>query len=134
MKNLIKTLLIITIISSIYSCTKDSEESLYHANYLGNWQFTTTETELNTDSIGYYKHDTVVYNGNIKLGVDKSKIVITYMQNNSITLDIDDNGTLSNFPSVHSGGKFIGNDNLQLDLSWGGLGAFVTHKVSGVKQ
>ena len=101
MKNIIKTLLIITIISSIYSCTKDSEESLYHANYLGNWQFTTTETELNTDSIGYYKHDTVVYNGNIKQGVDKSKIVITYMQNNSITLDIDEDRKSTRLNSSH---------------------------------
>lgn len=106
----------------------------YRNPLLGNWVFTVERTELNTDSIGYYFHDTIVFHGCIGTGRDDDEISITYASEPPVTLKISKNFALSNFPTQYCNGSFERKDKLHLYLRWGGLGGYVAHRIDGQKQ
>jgi len=103
----------------------------YRNKYLGEWDFIVKTTEINTDSIGYYHEDSFTYSGEIKYGESNNEIIIEYLDNRSITLSIDEDGVLSEFPTKYCGGKFDGEEKINLYLKWGGLGGGVTHVIEG---
>jgi len=106
----------------------------YRNKYVGDWEFTVEITEVNTDSLGYYYHDTISYVGEIYYGNEDDELLITYTDKNSITLKIDREEILSGFPTKYSSGAFDGNEKIKLYLRWGGLGGGITHSISGVKK
>lgn len=83
---------------------------------MGDWEFKVERTKFNTDSIGYYEHDSLSCLGEIIYG------------------NSDKEGLLSNFPTHYCSGKFDGNEKLHLYLRWEGLGGGVTHLVYGEKK
>ncbi len=116
----------------IISCTKKPFD---HRNkFIGNWKFKVERTELNTDSIGYYYHDSLTFIGKIKYGNSDNDLLIEYSSDNSIILKIDNENKLYDFPTHYCSGEFDGNDRLHLYLRWGGLGGGVTHIVDGEKN
>lgn len=126
------TIIFITIV--LFSCC-ETESKDYRDKYIGNWKFNVEITEINTDSIGYYKHDTLTYLGKISYGVSYNKIEIQYTNKDNITLSINEQGELSDFPTPqYCNGQFDGENIIQLYLKWGGLGGGITHKVNGIKQ
>ena len=108
-----------------------SAESDYREPYLGPWHFYTERTEINTDSIGYYFHDAGNYEGAIDYGESENDIRIQYTAENAITLTLEADGTLSEFPTQYCSGTFDTPDSLRLFLRWGGLGGGTTHQIDG---
>lgn len=106
-----------------------------HRNkYVGEWEFKVHRSELNTDSIGYYEHDSLVYTGEVTYGSNENELLIQYTQGNSITLTISKEGILSGFPTHYCNGEFRDKDKLHLYLKWGGLGGGITHVIDGEKE
>jgi hypothetical protein len=117
---------------SFTACKKKNTD--YRDPYIGSWSFHVDRTEINTDSIGYYFHDSLTYPGNIEPGEASDGIIIHYTADNSIPLTIAADGTLSGFPTHYCGGEFKGQNNIHLYLRWGGLGGGTTHVIDGVKK
>lgn len=116
----------------VFSCKK--EDTDYRDTYTGTWNFIVDRTEINTDSIGYYYHDSVNYEGEIIYGEFDNEILIKYSNENSITLTIGEDGELSDFPTHYCSGEFLSGDSLHLYLRWGGLGGGTTHQIEGFKK
>jgi hypothetical protein len=132
MINKLKISLSLLLLITLLSCEKQSLD--YREAIMGKWVFSIERTEFNTDSIGYYFHDSLGYNGQINLGSRKDEIIISYTTENSITLLIDPDYGLSGFPTRYCSGSFEGMDRLNLYLRWGGLGGGITHVVEGMKE
>ncbi len=116
----------------VYSCKKENTD--HRDAYLGSWNFNVNRTEFNTDSIGYYYHDNIYYEGEIIYGELDNEILIKYTNENSITLTIGDDGKLSDFPTHYCSEEFLTLDSLRLYLRWGGLGGGTTHQIEGLKK
>ncbi len=116
----------------IISCKKEPLD--YRNKFIGDWEFKVERTEFNTDSIGYYYHDSLTYFGQIKYGNNDDEILIEYSIDNSIYLAIDRENELSDFPTYYCGGEFYGHEKIHLYLRWGGLGGGITHIVDGEKK
>jgi len=123
---------LILLLFLLISCKK--EKSDYRNSYIGIWSFKVDRTEINTDSIGYYYHDSLVYEGEIVCSESENEITIKYTCENTINLTLSTNGELSNFPSHYCNGEFLSIDSLNLHLKWGGLGGGTTHQIQGVKK
>jgi hypothetical protein len=123
-------LLIVSII--VFSCEKELFD--YRNKFLGEWEFKVERTEFNTDSVGYYHHDSLTYLGKIKYGNGDDDLLIQYSSDNSIILKIDKDDKLSDFPTHYCSGEFDGKNKLHLYLRWGGLGGGITHIVDGEKK
>ncbi|HOU35436.1 MAG: hypothetical protein KBF06_03355 [Bacteroidales bacterium] len=132
-RNILKYVIILGIIFIIvFSCKKEDND--YRDTYIGDWVFIVDRTEFNTDSIGYYYHDSVHYEGKIVYGELDNEIMIKYTTENTITLTIGENGELSDFPTHYCSGKFLSRDTLHLYLRWGGLGGGTIHQIEGLKK
>lgn len=116
----------------IISCEKKLFD--YRNRFIGDWEFKVERSEINTDSIGYYYHDSLTYSGQIKYGSNDDDLLIEYTGENSITLKVDKENVLSNFPTHYCSGEFEGKEKIHLALRWGGLGGGVTHIVEGEKK
>ncbi|MGV6861311.1 MAG: hypothetical protein ACWA41_06040 [Putridiphycobacter sp.] len=116
----------------IVSCTKKPFD--YRNKFLGDWEFKVDRKEFNTDSIGYHYHDSLTFLGQIKYGSGDNDLLIEYSGDNSITLKIDKEDELSDFPTLYCNGQFDENDKIHLYLRWGGLGGGITHVVDGEKK
>lgn len=116
----------------IVSCKKKPFD--YRNKFIDDWEFKVERTEFNTDSVGYYHHDSITYSGQIKYGANDDELLIEYSNNSSIVLKIDKENILSNFPTHYCSGSFNGTDKIHLYLRWGGLGGGVTHVVDGLKK
>lgn len=116
----------------MFSCEK--EVSDYRDTYTGTWNFKVNKTQVNTDSIGYYHHDSLTFIGEIAYGESDDEILIQYTRENSITLTMAEDGELSDFPTQYSSGKFLSIDSLNLYLRWGGIGGGTTHQIEGLKR
>ncbi len=116
----------------IISCKKKPFD--YRNKFLGDWVFKVDRTEINTDSIGYYYHDSLTFLGQIKYGSGDNDLLIEYSGDNSITLIIDKDDKLSDFPTQYCSGQFDENNTIHLFLRWGGLGGGVTHVIDGEKK
>jgi hypothetical protein len=125
-------IILIFIFIIVFSCKK--EDTNYRDAYLGTWEFIVNRTEFNTDSIGYYYHDSINYVGEIVYGELDNEILIKYTTENSITLNIGEDGELSDFPTHYCSGDFLSSDSLHLYLRWGGLGGGTTHQIEGFKK
>lgn len=125
------TILILIFLVGV-GCKKDEID--YRDAYIGVWNFKVGRTDVNTDSIGSYYHDSLSFEGEIVYGELNNEISIKYTSNNSITLTIGENGELSNFPTHYCSGKFLATDILNLYLKWGGLGGGTTHQIEGLKK
>jgi len=123
---------LLVFIAIIFSCNKKPFD--YRNKYIGEWNFKVERTEVNTDSIGYYYHDTISYFGKIKYGEQEDELLFEYTADNSITLKIDKEDELSKFPTHYCGGTFYGSEKVHLYLRWGGLGGGVTHVIDGEKD
>lgn len=130
MKN-IRWVLILVFGFLFSNCEKEKAD--YRGNYTGNWEFKVNRIEVNTDSIGFYKNDSLVFAGTIKNANSKNEITIQYTKDNVITLGINETGELSNFPTSYCGGEFQGTTNLDIYLRWGGQGGGITHSIKGKK-
>ena len=127
--NRIVSLCILAVVCSLFvSCKKNPAKK-----YEGDWGFVVDRSKLNVDSIGQYERDTVWYSGKISRGDETGLIVIQYLENTSIKLKIDESGTISEFPSQYSNGKFEDENNIHLYLRYGGLGGNITHIIDGTK-
>jgi hypothetical protein len=132
MKKYVNLLWVLLLMIVLIGCKK--EPFNYRNKFLGDWKFNVERFELNTDSIGYYYHDSLTYFGQIKYGNSKDQIHIEYSNDNSVNLTIDKENILSNFPSQYCSGAFEGHEKLHLYLKWGGLGGGINHIVDGEKQ
>lgn len=106
----------------------------YRNKYLGEWEFNVSRSELNTDSIGHYESDALIYVGEIAYGDAEDELLIKYTENNSVTLKISEEGKLSDPASNYSDGKFESRKKLHLYLRWGGLGGGIKHVIDGEKK
>lgn len=113
------------------SCKKEKD---FRDKYIGEWNFNAEISEHNTDSIGYIYHDSLTYAGTITHGVSKNDIVIKYINDKSVTLSLNEDGKLSNFPTQYCNGNFESGNKIYLYLRWGGIGGGITHKIRGVKR
>ncbi|MBI2280286.1 MAG: hypothetical protein HYU68_06315 [Bacteroidetes bacterium] len=130
--NIISLITLITIISS--GCSKETiNQSSSNSIIVENWLFDVHRYEVNTDSIGYYYHDSITYQGTIKYAKPSNEIEIFYTNDNSIKLTVDSSGVLSNFPTNYCSGQFFPNDSIYVYLKWGGLGGGTTHVINGLK-
>jgi hypothetical protein len=125
-------IILILIVISFACCEKEDKD--FRDKYIGEWKFNVEITEFNTDSIGYYYHDSLTYAGTITYGDSDNDIEIKYTNDNSITLSLNENGELSNFPTQYCNGNFEGDNKIYLYLRWGGLGGGITHEIDGVKR
>ena len=116
-----------------FACCK-KENSDFRDKYIGEWDFNVKIVEFNTDSIGYYHCDSLSYVGTITCSDSDNDIVIKYSNENSITLFLDENGELSNFPTYYCFGNFEGDNRIHIYLRWGGLGGGIRHEIDGVKR
>lgn len=101
--------------------------------YLGDWMFDVHYHSFIMNEGVLYDY-TETYNGKIKYGKEKLKIVIQYGVDKNVELFVDEGGILSGFPSHYSSGSFKDKKNLDLYLRWGGLGGAVIHEIKGVKK
>lgn len=102
---------------------------------MGDWKFKVEKSEYNNiDTTRYFHTDTLIYLGKIKYGSSEDAIIVEYSEVNSITLKVDKEGVLSNFPSNSSSGEFTGTDKIHMFLRWGGHGTGSTHIVDGEKK
>ncbi|MBQ8222960.1 MAG: hypothetical protein IJZ87_06415 [Bacteroidales bacterium] len=129
MKKLFKLYILLLAVLPFVCCKSDIRNE-----YTGNWQFIVEMTKLNIDSIGQFWKDTIFYEGKITDGNSDNELVIQYTEEYSISLNIDDYGILSEFPTVYCNGKFKKYDEIYLYLRWGGVGGSTTHIVNGYKE
>lgn len=106
----------------------------YRNKYLGKWDFQVYRSSFNMANPGENWSDSVHFTGEISYGTADNLIRIQYTSEQSIELVIDEDGTLSAFPSPYCSGSFSGKDSLNLYLRWGGLGGGTTHVVAGTRQ
>lgn len=60
-------------------CSKTSVNQTGSSNtFIGNWLFNVNRYEVNTDSIGFYSHDSITYLGNIKYITTPNLIQVNY--------------------------------------------------------
>ena len=132
-RNILKHGIILGVVFVIvFSCKKEKTD--YRDAYTGTWSFVVDRTEFNTDSMGYYSHDSLKYDGEIVYGELDNEISIKYTNENSITVTIGEDGTLSNFPTNYCSGEFFSHDSLHLYLRWGGQGGGTRHQVEGLRK
>lgn len=121
-----KLILILTVITQfLFSCSKEKD---YRDKYIGNWNFEVRRIEFSGDSILF--NDTINYMGNITYGSSDNDIAIQYTEEDVVTLTVDEEGNLDNFPSDLSYGS-LEVDSIFIRLYWGGQGAGITHLVAG---
>lgn len=111
------------------ACKKEPAD--YRSKYTGNWDFKVNKTVFDI-SVGSTS-DSVTYNGKISYS-GSDAIHIKYTPNDSVTLNMDEAGNLSAFPTANCAGQFNGTDKIHLYLSWGGLGAGTRHEMDGIKK
>ena len=133
MKNLLTTLtLLITLLLS--GCDKTIFD--YRHKYIGDYEFkivvscypSCTPPPCDTSYI---------YFGNIEYAENIDKVVIHYTDGYSIEPMVDHDGNISqHFGHYQSDdlGKFINKNEIQFEVSYGGLGCRVFHTVKGVKK
>jgi len=131
LKTLIPFICFIAILVAFVACKK--EPFNYRNKYIGDWKFTVNRREFNIDSIGHSESETIVYDGIIKYGEHGNQLVIEYYPNQSITVAIDKEGALSEFPRYCSG-EFGGSNVLKLSLYYGGLGGGISYSVYATKK
>lgn len=116
------------------SCSKETvNQSIPKPSIVGTWLFDVHRYEVNTDSIGFMLHDSISYQGNIKYKTIPDIVQICYTSEDSIVLNVDSVGVLSNFPTNYCSGQFFPNDSIYVYLKWGGLGGGITHEICGQK-
>jgi hypothetical protein len=110
----------------------DNKNSDYRDMYTGVWNFSYSVTEVNIDSMGsFFYSDSLNFLGSIMKGQRNNEIIIQYAPDNSISLEIDENGNIAGFPSNYCSGEFHNQTSLNLYLKWGGLGAYIVHYIEG---
>jgi hypothetical protein len=125
-------LLILFVSIFLYSCNLFQND--YREAYIGTYRFSVKITEFNTDSVGYFFQDSIIYQGKISFGENDNDILIQYSTDNFITLTLEEDGQLSNLPTTYGSGEFVQTDSLNLYLRWGGLGGGTSHDIKGKKQ
>lgn len=126
-----KCILIFVILLVLGGCKKKPFD--YRNKYIGDWKFNVHIIEQNMDSVGSNVNDTFVYVGNIEYGTSSDEILINYTSDDDVMLEIDKNGVVTtNLGFGHC--TFISDENVEIKLNWGGLGAYVIHEISGLKM
>ena len=107
----------------------------YRDIYTGSWDFSVGKTQLNVDSIGQYFDTVYTSRGNIEYGDTDDHIRVNFnpAEHESVSFEVDENGTLSDFPNDHCNAKFIGTDSIWIFLRYGGLGGGISYNISGNK-
>ncbi len=114
----------------LFSCEKPVFD--YRNKYVGDWKYTVVITEINTDSVGYFRNDTIVYYGEITHADNKDKLVLNYTQSDSLELYINKDGNLSVEGFDYTDGNMT-KDELNFYFRWGGIGTFIEHDIVGKK-
>lgn len=132
---MMKSFLILFLVALLsVCCSKTSVNQTGSSDtFIGNWLFNVHRYEANTDSIGFYSHDSITYLGNIKYITTPNLIQVNYTNQDSIILEVDSLGLLSNFPTSYCSGQIYSNDSIYIYLKWGGLGGGITHVINGNK-
>ena len=103
------------------------------------WNFTVNDVETMDEET---LRDTIIeYGGNITLGDAYNQLNIKYLENNSISLFVDETGILSAPPSVYCEGQFENDTNpntmrwgeVSILLRWDEGSSTITHKINGRK-
>jgi hypothetical protein len=132
MKNPIHVTCLLVVLLVAIGCKKKPFD--YRNKFIGRWSFRVERTEFNTDSVGYYYHDTINYTGEINYGENDDEIRINYSSSKEISLKMSKENVLTNFPTHYCSGEFDGKDKIHLYLRWGGLGGGVSHIINGEKN
>jgi hypothetical protein len=113
-------------------CKPDNELVDYRERYTGEWQFDVTVSEFNmVDS--FYFEEKINYVGDVSLGTVDKEILIHYLEDNYITLAVDDDGVLSGFSTEYSSGEFEDTNHLRIFIRWGGLGGGGSHSINATR-
>jgi len=112
-------------------------EKIQRGQYTGIWDFMVLDWVWSQGS--GWKNDTTYYLGKISRGATYNKLKIEYKENTTITMDIDETGTLSKFYKnsfEYANGQFNGNDNVQIHLGYddGALGGNCGKSIYGTKK
>jgi hypothetical protein len=105
----------------------------YRNKYLGDWEFKVNVYEHNIDSLGSQFNDSFIYQGQIKYGVNDDELLIEYSNDDVITLKINTEGEVTTNLGFGTC-TFDNNEDVEIHLKWGGMGAFIIHDINGVKQ
>jgi len=132
-KSFLKLIVILTSTFIFYNCEKSIFD--YRHKYVGEWKFTTIQTDFHIDdTVGVYKIDTVYYNGSINYGEEREDLYIHYTKDRSLNLSVDKNGKLYNSSINYGEGEFESKEKVCIRIKTGGLGAWTKYDITGKKQ
>ena len=114
----------------LFGCKKKPFD--YRNKFIGDWNFKVNTSSFNTTT-NYFHSDSLYYIGEIKYGDHKDELFIQYTSTNSLTLKIDKDDKLSDFPTQHSNGEFENKNKLKIYLKSGGLGGGSSQLINGIK-
>ncbi|MHC1707452.1 MAG: hypothetical protein AB9842_08015 [Bacteroidales bacterium] len=129
-KNLLFSLFVVFSVI-LFSCEKHPFD--YRNKYLGRWDFKTNWSKVNVDSIGQSVYGNAYYFGEIDYGDSDNELIIRFMLDKEVTIEIDKTGRITNFGTTYGSGYFRGKDELSLYLRFGGLGGWEEYNITGTK-
>lgn len=109
-------------------------EKLYRSSYTGKWDFVIVH---NWGAYSESNSDTVYYLGKINLGATYNKLIIKYMDNTKMVMEVNECGELNKDyedPHEFAFGQFYGNDNVEIKLGWRALGGGDSYSITGIKK
>ncbi len=125
--------LLILMLSLVFAgCQPEDENMDYREKYTGNWNFDVTISEFYmADS--YYNEENFSYVGEVTLGSSEEEVVIHYLEDDYVTLVVDEEGVLSGFATNYSSGEFEDSEHLRVFIRWGGLGGGGSHSITATR-
>lgn len=118
-------------------CSKDKTPKIintkydYREFYTGPWQFHTQRTnfDVNWGSTTTY----IDYTGKIIVGDKPHEIIVEYLENQHLILEVDENGVTNPPIYDYCYATIIDHDSLHINLRYGGLGGGVKYEITGIK-
>jgi hypothetical protein len=130
-----KKIIIVKVITLIVIFFLTSCEKIQRGQYTGSWDFV-VEKVSGSDYDGW-RRDTTYYLGKVKRDIVYNKLIIEYMKDTKIVMNVNECGELhKDFedPYEFASGQFYGDDNVQIKLGWRAQGGGYYHIIDGIKQ
>jgi len=134
MKMKLKNLFLLTFMFALVfaGCKPEDENMDYREKYTGNWNFDVTISEFYmADSLN--SEEKFSYVGEVSLGSSEEDIIIHYLEDDYITLTVDEDGVLSGFSTPYSSGEFEDVKHLRIFFRWGGMGGGGSHSIIAIR-
>ena len=132
--------LIITVLTIIAIGFVSCEKPDYREKWVGDWEFSTRSEYWEFD-VGVLRDTTYYYLGKISRGNASEQLNITYMENCSMDLSVDENGKILKFSGEginnairKANGQFEEIDNIYIYLELGGMGGGSKYTINGTKK